>query len=151
MAQPESKEPLRRPRSFAWIALIAIAIFLAAFVFWKAGAAAKKMSSVVVSDGQDLSHFHVGDTPTFVEEVSDSTKAGTLTGIVLKKRTDDLYLRTSNHVTIHWDNQTKIVMGKSDDLHAGAIVHITASVKEDHTFAAQQLVILTGYVKVQSQ
>jgi|HubBroStandDraft_6_1064221.scaffolds.fasta_scaffold518963_3 hypothetical protein len=149
MAEPN--EPLRRPRSIAWIALIAIAIFLAAFVFWKAGTAAKKMSSVVASDGQDLSHLHVGDTAKFVEEVSDSRKSGTLTGIVLKKKNDDLYLRTSDHATIHWDNQTKIVMGKPDDLHPGAIIHITASVLRNHTFAAQQLVILTGYVKVQSQ
>ncbi len=93
----------------------------------------------------------LGDTTKFVEKISASNEPGTLTGIVLKKKTDDLYLETTDRATVHWDSQTKIVMGKSDDLHPGAIVHITASVLEDHTFAAQQLVILTGYVKVQSQ
>jgi hypothetical protein len=146
----ETNVPLQRPRSLAWIALIGIAVFVVVLVLWKAGATAKKMSSVIASGGQELSHFHVGDTAKFVEEISDS-KTGTLTGIVLKKKTDDLYLRTSDRATVHWDNQTKIVMGKSDDLHSGAIVHITASVLQDHTFAAQQLVILTGYVKAQSQ
>jgi len=150
MAEPNESRQLPR-RSLGWIALIAIAVLLFVLVLWKASAAAKKMSSVVASDGQDLSHFHVGDTAKFVEEVSDSNKTRTLTGIVLKKKTDDLYLRTPDHATIHWDSQTKIVMGKSDDLHPGAIVHITASVQDDHAFAAQQLVILTGYVKVQSQ
>jgi hypothetical protein len=148
MAEPN--KPLQQPRSLGWIALIVIAFFLAVLVLWKVGAAAKKMSSVVASGEQDLSHFHVGDTAKFVEEISD-VKNGTLTGIVLKKKTDDLYLRTSDHATIHWDNQTKIVMGKPDDLHSGAIIHITASALQGHTFAAQQLVILTGYVKVQSQ
>lgn len=147
----QSNENPRPTRNLARVALIAIAVALVVFMIWKAGAAAKKMSSVVASDGQALSHFHVGDTTKFVAKVSDSNSNGTLTGIVLKKKTDDLYLETTDRATVHWDRQTKIVMGKSDDLRPGAIVHITASVLEDHTFAAQQLVILTGYVKAQSQ
>lgn len=146
----DNSATFRRPRRLAWITVIAIAVFLLALVLWKA-AAAKKMSSVIASDGQELSHFHVGDTAKFVVEVSDSSKTGTLTGIVLTKKTDELYLRTSERATVHWENQTKIVMGKSDDLHPGAVLHITASVLQDHTFAAQQLVVLNGYVKVQSR
>ncbi len=146
----ETSETLR-PRRLAWITVIAIAVLLLALVLWKAGTATRKMSSVIASDGQELSHFHVGDTAKFVVEVSDSSKTGTFTGIVLSKKTDELYLRTSDHATVHWQNQTKIVMGKSDDLHPGAVVHVTASVLQDHTFVAQQLVILTGFVKVQPQ
>jgi len=147
----EANETIRRPRNLAWITVIAIALLLLALVLWKAGASARKMSSVIASDGKVLSHFHVGDTAKFVVEVSDSSKTGTLTGIILTKKTDELYFRTSNHATVHWQNQTKIVMGKSDDLHPGAVVHVTASVLQDHTFVAQQLVILTGFVKVQPQ
>jgi hypothetical protein len=147
----EANETIRRPRNLAWITVIAIALLLLALVLWRAGASARKMSSVIASDGKVLSHFHVGDTAKFVVEVADSSKTGTLTGIVLTKKTDELFLRTSDRATVHWENQTKIVMGKSDDLHPGAVAHITASVLQDHTFAAQQLVILTGYVKVQSQ
>ena len=146
----DTNKTLRQPRSLAWIAIIAIAVLVVVLVVWKAGAAAKKMSSVIVSDGQDLSHFHAGDTAKFVEEVTDA-KSGTLNGIVLKKKTDDLYLRTPDRIAVHWGNETKIVMGKADDLHPGAVVHVTAVALQDHTFAAQQLVILTGYVKVQSQ
>ncbi len=140
----------RRSPSLALVGLVVLAVLLVVLVLWKTGGAARKMSSVIASDDQELSQLHAGDTAKFVEEVSDS-KNGTLTGIVLKKKTEELYLRTSEHASVHWDNQTKIVMGKSDDLHPGAIVHITASALEDRTFAAQQLVILTGYVKVQSQ
>ena len=143
-------ETIRRPPSLRSIALIAIAVFVVVFVVWKAAGAVRKMSSAIASEGQELSHLHAGDTAKFVEEVSVSAN-GTLNGVVLKKKTDDLYLRTSDRATVHWDNQTKIVMGKSDDLHPDAVVHITASVLEDHTFAAQQIVVLTGYVKVQSQ
>ncbi len=45
-------------RSLAWIALIAIAVALVVLIIWKAGAAAKRMSSVIASDGQALSHLH---------------------------------------------------------------------------------------------
>ena len=130
------------------IAVVAIATVLIVFVLWKADAATKKMSSAMASDEQILSHFRPGDTAKFVEEVSDANGNGILTGIVLNKKTDDLYLRTSQRATLHWNNQTKIVMGKSDDLHPGAVIHVTASAQQDHSFTAQQLVILTGYVKV---
>jgi len=52
-------------------------------------------------------------------------------------------------VTVRWNAQTKIVMGKETDIHAGAIVHVTGTVRNDHAIQAEQVVILTGYVKVQ--
>jgi hypothetical protein len=131
--------------------MMAIAVFLFGLVLWKAGDAAMKMSSATASDGQQVSQVRAGETAKFVEKISDASNTGTLTGIILNKKTDDLYVETLTHATVHWDNQTKIVMGKTSDLHPGAVIHITASALQDHTFIAQQLVILTGYIKVQSQ
>ena len=39
--------------------------------------------------------------------------------------------------------------GKPADVKAGAIIHITGTVHNDHNVQAEQIVILTGYVQVQ--
>lgn len=39
-------------------------------------------------------------------------------------------------------------MGKLGDLRAGAVVHVKGTIGDDHHIAAEQIVILTGYVKV---
>jgi hypothetical protein len=52
---------------------------------------------------------------------------------------------------VKFNAQTKIVMGKPADVHAGAIVHVTGTVQKDRVIAAEQIVVLTGYVKVQPE
>jgi hypothetical protein len=41
-----------------------------------------------------------------------------------------------------------IVMGKAEDIRAGAIVHVTGKVARDRRVQAKQIVILSGYVQV---
>ncbi len=52
-------------------------------------------------------------------------------------------------VGIKFSDATPVVMGKLGDLHAGAVVHVKGTVGDDHRIAAEQIVILTGYVQVQ--
>jgi len=40
-------------------------------------------------------------------------------------------------------------MGKAEDVRAGAVVHLTGTMQEDRSVAAQQIVILTQYVKIE--
>jgi hypothetical protein len=67
---------------------------------------------------------------------------------VAGKKTEEIYARTATPVTVQWNAQTNIVMGEMADVHAGAVVHVTGTVQKDHSSDAEQIVILTGYVKV---
>lgn len=84
-------------------------------------------------------------------EIAEAGSEGKITGKLLQKKTEEIYMRTAAAVTVQSNRQTKIVMGKPADVHAGAVVHVTGTVQKDHVIAADQIVILTGYVKVQSE
>ena len=49
------------------------------------------------------------------------------------------------------NEHTKIVMGNPTDLQAGAVMQVTGTLRKDHAVAAEQIVILTGYVEVQER
>jgi len=52
-------------------------------------------------------------------------------------------------VAVQFSAQTKMVMGRPEDIRPGAIVHVTGTVRKDHGLDAGQIVILTGYVHVE--
>ena len=64
-------------------------------------------------------------------EIGEAVPAGTIKGKLLSKKTEEIYTRTSTPVTAQFDVQTKIVMGKPSDLRAGAIVHVTGTIRGD--------------------
>jgi hypothetical protein len=140
----------RRART-VWFVLIALIALLFTFVVWKSGSMAKTMSAAAASDEQDFSRSAVGSSAKFVLEIAESGSEGKLTGKLLQKKTEEIYMRTATAVTVRSNSQTKIVMGKPADVHAGAVVHVTGIVQKDQVIAADQIVILTGYVKVQSE
>jgi hypothetical protein len=140
----------RRART-VWFVLIALIALLFTFVVWKSGSMAKTMSAAAASDEQDFSRSAVGSSAKFVLEIAESGSEGKLTGKLLQKKTEEIYMRTAKAVTVQSNSQTKIVMGKPADVHAGAVVHVTGIVQKDQVIAADQIVILTGYVKVQSE
>jgi putative AlgH/UPF0301 family transcriptional regulator len=140
----------RRART-VWFVLIALVALLFAFVVWKSGGTAKMMSAAAASDEQDFSRSAVGSSAKFVLEIAEAGSEGKITGKLLQKKTEEIYTRTATGVTVQSNSQTKIVMGKPADVHAGAVVHVTGTVQKDHVIAADQIVILTGYVKVQSE
>jgi hypothetical protein len=140
----------RRAR-VVWFVLIALVALLFTFVVWKSGSMAKTMSAAAASDEKDFSRSAVGSSAKFVLEIADASSEGKITGKLLQKKTEEIYTRTATAVTVQSNRQTKIVMGKSADVHAGAVVHVTGTVQKDQVIAADQIVILTGYVKVQSE
>lgn len=87
------------------------------------------------------------DDAKFVVEVTEAP-AGHLRGKVLEKQDETHYARTGNQSEVSWGKDTAIVMGKAEDIRAGAVVHVTGKVAGDHSVQAQQIVILTGYVQV---
>lgn len=46
-----------------------------------------------------------------------------------QKKRAEVYTRTATPVTIHYDSQTKVVMGPQTDIHSGAVVHVTGIVQ----------------------
>jgi putative AlgH/UPF0301 family transcriptional regulator len=140
----------RRAR-VVWFVLIALVALLFTFVVWKSGSMAKTMSAAAASDEQDFSRSAVGSSAKFVLEIADASSEGKITGKLLQKKTEEIYTRTATAVTVQSNRQTKIVMGKPADVHAGAVVHITGTLQKDQVIAADQIVVLTGYVKVQSE
>ncbi len=79
----------------------------------------------------------------------ETTPDGTFRGKLLEKKTEEVYARTSALVTVQFNAQTKMVMGKPADIHAAAIVHATGTLRADRSLDAEQIVILTGYVRVE--
>ena len=109
------------------------------------------MSAAAASDEQDFSRSAVGSSAKFVLEIAEASSEGKITGKLLQKKTEEIYTRTATAVTVQSNSQTKIVMGDPVDVHAGAVVHVTGTVQKAQVIAADQIVILTGYVKVQSE
>ena len=132
-----------------WFVLIAIVVLLCTFVVWKSGSMAKMMSAVAASSEQDFSRSAVGTQAKFVLEIVEANPEGKIMGKVLQKKTEVIYARTATAATVYSDARTKIVMGKLADVRAGAVVHVTGTVQKDHSIAAEQIVILTWYVKLE--
>jgi hypothetical protein len=71
-----------------------------------------------------------------------------LAALAALKRDETHYSRTENLATVTWGKQTGIVMGKGEDIHPGAVVHVTGKMGADRRVEAKQIVTLTGYVQV---
>jgi uncharacterized protein YdeI (BOF family) len=131
-----------------WIVLISTVALLVALAVWNSARMSLSMSTAA-SDDQQFAQTAPGTNTKIAVEIAEPAPEGTAKGKLLQKKTEEIYARTSSSVTLRWNAQTKIVMGKEADIHPGAVVHVTGTVRSDHTIQAEQLVILTGYVKVQ--
>jgi hypothetical protein len=130
-----------------WIAIITLTIFVASFLVWSSARSANSMTAAASTD-QSFTQAPPGAKVKLVLEITESTPDGLIRGKLLDKQTEKLYSRTTTAVTAHSSGSTKIVMGKSSDIHPAAVIHITGAVKNDHTVDAEQIVILTGYVEI---
>jgi hypothetical protein len=136
-----------RPRR-VWFALVTMVAVLMALAVWNSARKSLSMSAAA-SDEKQFAQAAPGTSTKIVMEISESASDGTAKGRVLQKKTEEIYTRTASNVTLRWTAQTKVVMGKEADIHTGAVVHVTGTVRNDHAIQAEQVVILTGYVKVQ--
>ncbi len=125
--------------------LAALAALSLAFV-WK-GAGRMMNMQTRAATAFEFDQLKPQDATKIVVEVSAASE-GCIRGKLLDKQDETHYVRTARLAEIIWSKDTAIVMGKADDIHPGAIVHITGKVAADHRVQAQQIVILTGYVQV---
>jgi hypothetical protein len=125
--------------------LAAIAVLSVAFV-WSGAGKMLRMRTQAASHAE-LAQLKSGDEAKVVVEITEAN-AGKIRGKLLERRDETHYSRTVNVAEVSWNQDTKLVMGKAEDVHVGAVVHVTGKVGADRGVQASQIVILTGYVQV---
>lgn len=131
-----------------WIvALVGLAL-LSVLAMWRGMGKAMQMKAETTAAAA-IPQLKAGDEAKIVLEVTGVAAAASVEGNVLEKQTETVYRRTGKTAKIAFDAATPVVMGKTPDVHPGAVVHVTAKVGDDHALHAEQIVILTGYVKVE--
>ena len=131
-----------------WIALL-VALALLSFLAMRRSIGKAMGMKAETTASSSVSQLKPGDEAKVVLELTHVTEASSVEGNVLEKQTETVYRRQGSTAKIAFDAATPLVMGKASDLHQGAIVHVTAKMGSDHTLHAAQIVVLTGYVKVQ--
>jgi len=133
---------------FAWLGILGIALLLVVIGGWWSSKMMTVMSSAAASD-PNVAQAKAGEATKIVMEIAEATNDGKIRGKILKKKTEEIYTRTGEEISIRSSGDTKFVMGKAEDVRAGAVVHLTGTMQEDRSVAAQQIVILTQYVKIE--
>jgi len=134
-----------------WILVLAVASSFTIAAAITVGRRTMRMASAMAAaaDRNAFAKLSPGSTTQAVAEITSTNQKGDAQGKLLDRKREDLYRRTVTPVAIHYTNSTPFVMGKREDLHANAIVHVKGRVRADHSIAAEQIAILTGYVQVQ--
>jgi hypothetical protein len=138
-----------RKSRLTWSAIITFLIALAGFAIWHSARTAASMSGATSLEESQLAEANVGSKVKVAMEVASASADGTLRGILLQKKTEEKYARTSTKVVAHIADHTAYVMGKRDDVRSTAVIHITGVVQQDRSVDAEQIVILTGYVHLE--
>ena len=130
-----------------WIVLL-IALALLSFLAMRRSLTRAMGMNVATAPPSSLAQLKAGDQAKVVLELTSVT-AASLEGEILEKQSETNYHRIGNTIKIAFDATTPVVMGKASDVHQGAVVHIKAKMGTDHLLHAEQIVILTGYIKLQ--
>lgn len=129
-----------------WVFMLAgLAVLSLGFV-WGGAGRAMKMRTQAASNAE-FAQLKAPDDAKIVVEVTDALE-GRIRGKLLEKQDETHYARTSDQAEFGWGKNTAMVMGKAEEIQAGAIVHVTGKVAADRSVQAKQIVILTGYVQV---
>jgi hypothetical protein len=134
----------------AWILLLTALALLAGLAMWRTVDRAMQMKSSPTAGPDQFAALKPGETAKLVLEMTYSTSATDLQGTLLEKKTDTVYQRTGRTVEVSFDEKTPVVMGKPADIRPGAVIHVSGTVNGSHVLEARQIVILTGYVKVEA-
>jgi hypothetical protein len=126
-----------------------VALALLSFLAMRRSMGKAMRMKTETTTGASLALLKTGEEAKVVLEVAGVAGAASFEGNVLEKQTETVYRRTGNTIKIAFDGATPVMMGKGSDVHEGAVVHVTAKVANDHVLHAEQIVVLTGYVKVQ--
>jgi hypothetical protein len=134
-----------------WTLVFAVLASLSLAAAITVGRQSMRMSSAMAAatNPNGFAELAGGSSAQAVVEITSVSPKGGAEGKLLDREREDLCRRTPTVVAISFSDSTPVVMGKLGDLHAGAVVHVKGTVAADHHIAAEQIVILTGYVQVQ--
>ena len=129
-----------------WIFLLS-ALAVASLVFvWRGAGRMMRMQTQAASNAE-FAQLKADDATKIVLEIVEASP-GKIHGKLLEKKDETHYARTANAADVIYGKETAFVMGKAEDVRAGALVHVTGKIAADRTVQATQIVILTGYVQV---
>jgi hypothetical protein len=129
-----------------WMLMLMALATLSLIFVWR-GAGRMMRMQTRAANSAEFAQLKAQDETKIVIEVGEASE-GRIHGKLLEKQDETHYLRTKNSADVSWGKDTALVMGKADDIRAGAIVHATGKVAFDRSVQARQIVILTGYVQV---
>ena len=134
-----------------WILTFAVLASLTLAAAIMVGRRSMRMSSAMAAsaDQSTFAQSTPGSKTQAVVEITAVDAKGSAEGKLLDRESEDSYKRTRTPVGINFTDATPVVMGKLADLHAGAVIHVKGTIGENHRISAEQIVILTGYVKAQ--
>jgi hypothetical protein len=91
----------------------------------------------------------IGQRVDIVVQETTDPRRNALAGTLLRKTTDGSYRATGRAVRIRWRSSVlPVVMGTSQDVHAGAVLQIIGTSDGRADATATQIVVLTGYATV---
>jgi hypothetical protein len=139
--------------SWKLIVLLFLVSVVVGFAVWRAVLITRAMS-VVAGSMNDLQQAKSEDKSKIVIEVDEVTQEGSIHGRLLQKKTEEIYTRTNTAIAAQVNPEIKFIMGQREDKKKSAVIHVTGTLRSNRnavTIAidAQQIVILTAYVKVQ--
>jgi hypothetical protein len=135
-------------RNRLWIFLLA-GLALLAFLTTERGLSRAMRMTVKAAPSAEIAQLKPGHAAKVLLELTSVAADGHAEGRVLEKQSETLYRRGATTLQVVFSNDTPMVMGKAADLHRGAVVHVTGTIREDHLLRATQIVILTGYVRIE--
>ncbi len=134
-----------------WMLVFTVLAALSLAAALTVGRRSMRMSSAMAASANPTAFAELapGSKTQAVVEITAVDANGNAEGKLLDRESEDLYQRTRTPVGIKFSDATPVVMGKLGDVHAGAVVHVKGTIGNDHRITAEQIVVLTGYVKVQ--
>jgi hypothetical protein len=118
------------------------------FAFWNIGRRAMHMqTAAAASNGQQATNASVGSQLKAVLQLT-SVSDGSAQGVILEKESENAYHRTNQPMQVSFSKEVNVIMGSINDVHKGAVVHVTGTVGQNKVLVASRIVILTGYVSV---
>jgi hypothetical protein len=130
-----------------WWGLLAALAIVVGLAGWRVTGRMMSMDASAAGASQ-YEQYKPGDTAKVVIEVTEAA-AGSLTGKILERENETVYKRTGKLGRATFSASTKVLMGKPADIKPEAVLHITGTVGSDHILTARQVVVLTGYVRVE--
>ena len=130
-----------------WVFMLAALTVLSLAFVWRGAGRMMRMQTQAASNAE-FAQLKTQDDTKIVVEVTEIASDGRIRGKLLEKQDETHYARTGTLAEVDWGKGTVIVMGKAEDIRAGAVVHVTGEIAKDRSVQAKQMVILTGYVQV---